>query len=110
MSADEGQWRDYRSSQTGQVVGSSIRVGPVFQGEVYHQTKDGWSGWRATLNGEDMAGYPTLAGGKARIDWEIWNRLRQARRGYEALMARKAEWEDGGNKYRSPEYFGAEKH
>jgi len=30
------------------------------------------------------------------------------REGYEALLVRKAEWEDGGNKYRSPEYFGAE--
>lgn len=108
MSYGEGKWLDYRSSRTGEVEGSTIRLGPVFQGEVYHQYKDGWSGWRAALNGEDMAGYPTLAGAKARIDWEMWNRLRQVREGYEALLARKAEWEDGGTTYRSPEYFGAE--
>jgi hypothetical protein len=108
MSYGEGRWLDYRSSRTGEVEGSTIRLGPVFQGEVYRQYKDGWSGWRASLNGEDMAGHPTFAGAKARIDWEIWNRLRQTREGYEVLLARKAEWEDGGTKYRSPEYWTVE--
>lgn len=85
-------------------MGSAIHVGPVFSGEVTY--KSGRGGWRCTLNGQDMGGYPTMAGAKARIDWEIWNRLRQVRAGYEVLLARKADWEDGGNKYRSPEYHG----
>jgi hypothetical protein len=108
MSDGHGRWSDYRSSRTGEVQGSSVVLGPVFRGEVYRQTKDGWSGWRATLNGEDMAGYPTMAAAKARIDWEMWNRLRQMRESFEVLIARKSEWEDGGNKYRPPEYWGAE--
>ena len=32
------------------------------------------------------------------------NRLRQIRADYEVLLARKSDWQDGGNKYRSPEY------
>jgi hypothetical protein len=55
-----------------------------------------------------MAGHPTFAGAKARVDWEMWNRLRQMREGYEVLLARKAEWEDAGAKYRSPEYWTVE--
>ena len=81
MPCEDGKWGDYRSSRTGEVEGASITVGPVFRGEVYRQTKDGWSGWRASLNGAALPGFPTMAGAKACVDFEIWNQLRQAKEG-----------------------------
>ena len=104
MSLSDGNWNDHRDG--GLLKGSSLHVGPVFMGEVAYVSGGNGAAWRCSLNGQDMGRYPTMAGAKARIDWEVWNRLRQVREGYAVLMARKSEWEDGGNKYRSPEYLG----
>ncbi len=51
-----------------------------------------------------MGAYPTLAGAKARIDWEIWNWLHRVRTDYEVPLARKPNGETAANKYRWPEY------
>jgi len=96
----DGHWNDRRDDKD--VRSSTMRIGPVFRGEATYS--DGKGRWSCSLNGEAMGGYPALAGAKARIDWEIWNRLRQVRAGYDVLMARKSDWQDGGNKYWSPEY------
>lgn len=103
--AEDGKWNDYRSHK-GHIAGSSIQLGPLFQCEVYHIKEGNFSGWTCSVNGQRLSGYPTMAAAKARADWEMWNRIRQAKEGYGNLMARKLEWEDGGNKYRSPEYLG----
>ncbi len=95
----DGHWTDRRDDKD--VRSSSMRIGPVFYGEA---TYAGGDGWKCSLDGEAMGAYSTLAGAKARIDWEVWNRLRQTQEGYKVLMARKSDWQDGGNKYRSPEY------
>jgi hypothetical protein len=94
MSQSDGHWADKRDGD--RVRGSTIRIGPVFAGEVsYAAFSNGW-GWKAALNGQDMGGYPTIEQAKARIDWEVWNRLRQTEDGYKVLMGRREDWK-GGN-------------
>ena len=51
----EGKWIDRR--EDGLVLGSTMRLSPVFRCEVSPETRASWSGWRCTLNGEDMGGY-----------------------------------------------------
>lgn len=99
----DGKWTNWRQADD---LGATLHVGPVFSGEVSYSRDEGPKFWRCTLNGQSMGGYPTMAGAKARIDWEIWNRVRQMREGYAVLLTRKAEWEDGGNKPRPPEVHG----
>ena len=78
----DGYWTDRCDDKD--VRGSVTRIGPVFQRDVTYADGDGWT---CALNGEAMGGYPTLAGAKARIDWEVWNRLRQSRAD-DGLLAR----------------------
>lgn len=102
----QGQWIDERDTQQ-RLTASTLSVGPVFYGEISPGMKDDHGCWRAILNGEYMGGYSTMGGAKARIDWEVWNRVRQMREGYKVLLDRREHWKDGGGcKYRSPEYLG----
>lgn len=91
----EGEWRDHDGPEGHKA--STLIVGPIFQGEVYFQTDDKGGFWRATLNGEKLAGYPTMERAKARVDWEVWNRLRRSVGSYKLVLARRASWENGGN-------------
>jgi hypothetical protein len=92
MSYGEGIWIDRTADGLGNgpVVGSTMKLSPVFQCEVSLEGKS----WKATLNGERMGEYSTLIGAKKRLDWECWNRLRQIHDSYRVLMARQDEWKD----------------
>lgn len=103
MSVEDGKWNDWRGSDT---MGSTIRVGPIFSANIVHACVNGCYRWQCSLDGGDMGCYPTLGGAKARLDWEMWNRVRLARPGFKILLSRREEWKDAGNAYRSPEYFG----
>ncbi len=93
MSQGDGHWTDRRDGD--RVQGSNMRIGPVFAGEVtYAAFGTGWA-WKASLNGQAMGGYPTIEQAKARIDWEIWNRLRQTEEGYKLLLDRHEQWKRG---------------
>ena len=94
----EGIWREWAAETGRQERGSSLWVGGVFHGEVsYHAEIAGKAHWRPTLNGQALGGYPTMEAAKARVDWEIWNRVRLMKPGYVALLARRSEWENGNS-------------
>ena len=95
--ADQGRWDDYLNTDR-RVVGSTIHVGPVFHGEVFQTWCAGMNAnaWRCVLNGEALSSYPTIQRAKARIDWEVWNRVRQMTPGYKRLLERRPGWQDGG--------------
>lgn len=95
-----GEWEDrYRDGDPARVViGSTLRLPPVFYGEVFYGTRrEGGATqyWWTSLNGEPMAGFPTIDMAKACIDHEVWNRLRQIREPYARVLARRATWETG---------------
>jgi hypothetical protein len=50
---------------------------------------------REAAIGIDVRGYADLAQAKARLDWEVWNRLREVREPYAQLMVRRETWETG---------------
>ena len=85
---DDGQWRDYPDAG-GALKGSTLRIGPVFQGEV------SWGEWPKACTGERTStaklwrGYPTMAAAKERIEWEVWNRIRIMIPAYRRVMARR---------------------
>jgi len=53
--------------------------------------------WRGILNGEALGGYPPIGQAKERVDWEVWNSVRQMAAGYKRLLERHVEWHSGGN-------------
>lgn len=59
------------------------------------------TGYEARLNGEQLGVYHELAHAKARIDWEIWNRVRQTMPGYKMLLARRETWNTAAERSRS---------
>jgi hypothetical protein len=85
---DDGQWREY-SDASGTVIGATLHLGPVFQGEVSWGEYAKGMYWRAHLNGQVMGGYPTMAAAKERIEWEVWNRIRIMIPSYRRVMARR---------------------
>ena len=90
--ADQGHWNDYQNKE-GRIVSSTIHFGPVFRCEVSHSwcAEMNASAWRCLLNGEALGHYPRIEQAKARIDWEVWNRVRQMVPGYKLLLERRAE-------------------
>lgn len=96
--SDQGRWDDYQDTER-RVVGSTIHVGPVFHGEVFLTwcAEMNASTWRCVLNGEALSSYPTIERAKARIDWEVWNRVRQMAPAYKCLLERRAVWDSGGS-------------
>jgi hypothetical protein len=83
-----GEWQDWT---IGESHGSRLSLAPVFEAEIF---RDG-EYWRATLNGERLSAHPTIEDAKARCDWEIWNRVRQFKSGWLALLARRESWKNG---------------
>jgi hypothetical protein len=79
-----------------------LRCGPVFDACLTHGWYGSATGWRVSLNGQDMGVYGGLEFAKARAQWEIWNRWRQAIPAYEAIMARQDEWKHGGGNPPAP--------
>ena len=88
----EGQW-DEPYELRGKLW--QLKCGPVFTADISHL----WHGQqychRPTLNGEALGYYPKLDRAKARVEWEIWNRVRQMKPAYRAIMDRRASWEVG---------------
>lgn len=80
----EGEWRKLWDSDTWE-----LRLDPVFR--AYVSPVDGK--WKPTLNGIELSLYPRLERAQARIDWEIWNRLRMIREGYRRVLERRPIWE-----------------
>lgn len=91
----DGEWRDH-DGRGGQKA-STVLVGSIFQGEVYFERSDKGGFWYASLNGQKLAGYPTMERAKARVDFEIWNRIRLAVSPYKRVLARRASWEGIGD-------------
>jgi hypothetical protein len=90
-------WQDwYAENDPDRVIcGSLLKVDPVFSGEVSLEPPDGQGvrSWRARLNGQKLSAYRNMAHAKGRVDWEIWNRLRQIREPYKRVLERRGTWE-----------------
>jgi hypothetical protein len=96
MSGNTGNWSDWRNDAR-EIKGSTLSLAPVFRGEVTYKERNGHLRWWSSLNGQDMGGYPSLVQAKARVDWEIWNSIRQMIPGYKILLARRDEWVNGSH-------------
>ena len=89
----DGEWEDWTDldDRTRAVRGARLRLPPVFEGAVFLVE----GSWRCSLNGEAMGNYPVIDAAKARIDWEVWNRLQHIRDAYRRLLDRRTSWEHG---------------
>lgn len=72
-----------------------LKCGPVFSAQITYGWQADRSGYAPSLNGEQMGFYGDLDKAKARIEWEIWNRVRQMTPAYRAIMDRRVLWENG---------------
>ncbi|HEY4123806.1 MAG TPA: hypothetical protein VGM36_04280 [Rhizomicrobium sp.] len=85
----EGEWHSFDYSGDPE-KGATLRCGPVFCGEIVRQPKkSGGYVWRAYLDG-DCGDHSTMAKAKMRVEWEIWNRVRQMMPGYQKIAARQS--------------------
>jgi hypothetical protein len=88
MTFDEGRWREWKSPEGGGFV---MRVGMIFACEVSFREDT----WAAMLNGQYMGGYGCSEHARARLDWEVWNRMRLAEKGLARIVERESAWRTG---------------
>lgn len=79
-----------------------MKCPPLFAATVRYGWFGDMSGYEASLNGEALGAYHELEHAKARVDWEIWNRMRQTVPGYKVLLARRETWQYGGGSFTKP--------
>ena len=82
----EGQWTEPHEMR-GKLW--ELKCGPVFSATITYGWYGNGTGYEARLNGELMGLYRNLDGAKARIEWEIWNRIRQMTPAYRAIRDRR---------------------
>ncbi len=98
--AGEGEWYQQPDGSRDRW---EMKCPPLFGGTITYGWYGEATGYEARLNGERLGAYHELAHAKARIDWEIWNRIRQTIPGYKVLLARRETWEYGGGAFKKPQ-------
>lgn len=97
--AGEGEWYQQPDGRRDRW---ELKCPPLFAASVTYGWFGDMSGYEASLNGEALGAYHELAQAKARVDWEIWNRMRQTAPGYRVILERRPMWEDGASACRQP--------
>ena len=94
--AEDGEWKVDMASGSRT---ATLRLGPVFFAEVVppERTPEGqW--WKATLNGQLLGEFNGEAAARSRIEWEIANRIRLMRPGWDRMRARGIPKSGGGGR------------
>ena len=66
--------------------GWSLRIGPLFKGEIVYGYRRYHYGYACTLNGADLGFFPRVEDARHRVEWEIWNQLRVSAEGLKLLF------------------------
>jgi hypothetical protein len=78
----QGRWEHWSEGK-----GWTLRIGPLFKGEISYTYRRDRYGYSCSLNGADLGFFPKLEDARQRVEWEVWNQLRLSADGLRAFSA-----------------------